>query len=134
MVTPNPAQQSAYYKIGDWVHFAWNYTALEITPTAINVIASCAAASRTYTLAMNQTIEATGQVYWDTGAYQETANAQLLTNQYTLVVWDAAQALTATPQAGVLAPASQFTFGMYVPQPYQNWSSKSLLQIGCSDC
>jgi len=47
---------------------------------------------------------------------------QLLTNEYTLVVWDAAQAISATPQAGVLAPESQFTFGMYAPQPYQNWS------------
>jgi hypothetical protein len=121
MVTPNPIGGAAFYKVGDWVHFAWNYTSVIVTPTAVNVVASCATASRTYTLASNVSIGATGEVFWDTS--QQTG-ANLLTDQYTLVVWDAAQPITATPQAGYLAPNAQFTFGLYVPQPYTNWTGK----------
>jgi hypothetical protein len=121
MVTPNAAMGPVYYKIGDWVHFAWNYTSVIVSPTAINAVVSCSAASKTFTVISNQTIEPTGQVFWDSSQVEN----QLLTNEYTLVVWDAARPITAVPQAGVLAPDAQFTFGMYAPQPYQNWSSKS---------
>jgi hypothetical protein len=124
MITPNIMSGAQYYKVGDWIHFAWNYTSLQATPTAINVVATCSQNQATYTLAMNQSVGETGEVYWDTGAYQESASIPLLTNQYTLIVWDAAQPMTATPRAGYLGSYQQFTFGMYTPQPYTPWSGK----------
>jgi hypothetical protein len=127
MISPNIMSGAQYYKIGDWIHFAWNYTSLQATPTAINVVASCSANNQIYTLASNQTLQPTGEVYWDTGSYQQTALNSLLTNTYTLMVWDANKQMSAAPSAGYLGTYNQFTFGMYVPQPYQNLSSKSRL-------
>jgi hypothetical protein len=127
MISPNIMSGAQYYKIGDWIHFAWNYTSLQATPTAINVVASCSANNQIYTLASNQTLQPTGEVYWDTGSYQQTALNSLLTNTYTLMVWDANKPMSAAPSAGYLGTYNQFTFGMYVPQPYQNLSSKSRL-------
>jgi hypothetical protein len=124
MMSPNPMSGAEYYKIGDWVYFQWNYTSLQATPTAINVVASCSANNQVYTLAMNQSVQSTGAVYWDTGSYQQTAVNSLLTNKYTLVIWDAAKPMTATPSAGYLGTYNQFIFGMYNPQPYQNLSGK----------
>jgi len=126
MVTPNPFAGSQYYKIGDWIHFAWNYTSLQATPTAINVVASCSQANAVFTIAANQSIQPTGQVYWDTSPLQ---SGQLLTNQYTLIIWDADKPMTATPQAGYLGAYSQFTFGMYERQPYSNLSD-----FNCPTC
>ena len=37
---------------------------------------------------------------------------------YTLIVYDAASDISATPKAGYLGVYDQFTFGMYTPQPY----------------
>jgi hypothetical protein len=125
MITPNVMSGAQYYKVGDWIHFAWNYTSLQATPTAINVVATCSQNQATYTLASNQSVGDIGEIYWDTGAYQQSASVPLLTNQYTLVVWDADQAMTAAPRAGYLGAYQQFTFGMYTPQPYTPWSGKS---------
>lgn len=124
MITPNVIAGAQYYKIGDWVHFKWNYTSLQATPTAINVVATCSQNQATYTIASNQSVGDTGEVFWDTGAYQSSASIPLLTNQYTLVVWDAAQPISATPKAGYLGAQQQFIFGMYTPQPYTPWSGK----------
>jgi hypothetical protein len=128
MITPNVFAGSQYYKIGDWVTFAWNYTSLSATPSAINVVASCSQNNHAYTLAMNQTYQATPSLLWDTGAYQSSALVPLLTNQYTLVVWDAAEPSTAVPRAGYLGTFSQFRFGMYVPQPYEPLSGMFRIQ------
>jgi len=129
MITPNVMSGAQYYKIGDWIHFAWNYTSLQATPTAINVVASCSLNQAVYTIASNQSIEPTGQIYWDTGSYQETALNRLVTNQYTLIIWDADKPMTAAPQAGYLGAYSQFTFGMYEKQPYSNLSD-----FNCPTC
>lgn len=131
MITPNVISGAQYYKIGDWVHFAWNYTSLQATPTAINIVATCSQNQATYTLASNQSVGTTGEIYWDTGAYQQSASVPLLTNQYTLIVWDADQAITAAPRAGYLGSYAGFTFGMYTPQPYTPWSGKFLIAITC---
>ena len=127
MVTPAALAGAQYYKIGDYVTFAWNYTSLSVTPSYIDVMASCSINSQMYTIASNQTVDPTGAVTWDTGDYQATATVPLLTETYTLVVMDAAQDISATPKAGYLGVADQYTFGMYVPQAYTPLNRKSLL-------
>ncbi|KAH7393598.1 hypothetical protein BKA64DRAFT_695960 [Cadophora sp. MPI-SDFR-AT-0126] len=119
LITPN-AMSTSYYKIGEQVTFAWNYTSLSATPTAINILASCSANSQTYTLAMNHTVSnATGAVTWDTGAYQATAvQNPLLTQTYTLIIYDADSSVSAVAAAGYLSTFNSYTFGMYVPQAY----------------
>jgi hypothetical protein len=117
MITPNPMSTS-YYKIHDYITFAWNYTSLSVTPTAVDILASCSQNQQTYTIALNQTVEETQKVTWDTGNFQATATVPLLTSTYTLIVYDAAGAVSDRPQAGYLGVFNQFTFGMYSPQPY----------------
>jgi hypothetical protein len=131
MLTPNIMSGSQFYKIGDYVTFAWNYTSLSATPTAINIMATCTANQQLYTLAVNQTVgNATGAVTWDTGAYQSTALSDpLLTEVYTLIIYDAASSISATAQAGYLAVYDQYSFGMYTPQPYT-----PLNEFKCATC
>lgn len=117
MITPN-AQSTSYYKIKDYITFAWNYTSLSVTPSRVDILASCSKNQETYTIALNQSVQETQTVVWDTGAFQASATVPLLTETYTLIVHDAAKAVSATPQAGYLATFNQFTFGMYSPQPY----------------
>lgn len=131
MLTPNIMSGSQFFKIGDFVTFAWNYTSLLATPTAINVMATCTANQQLYTIAMNQTVgNATGAVTWDTGSYQSTALSDpLLTDVYTLIIYDAASSISATAQAGYLAVYDQYQFGMYTPQPYT-----PLNEYKCATC
>jgi len=128
MVTPVPISGPQYYKIGDWVTFAWNYTSLSVTPTAIDILATCTANQGTYTLAVNQTTDETGKVLWDTGAYQATGTLPLLTETYTLIIYDADSSVSATPKAGYLQVFNQYSFGMYEKQPYvplKDWTCPS---------
>jgi len=131
MITPAVASGEQYYKIGDFVTFAWNYTSLQATPTAVNILASCSANSQTYTISMNQTVtNSTGAVTWDTGSYQATAvQDPLLTETYTLVIYDAASSISATAEAGYLAVYDSYTFGMYTPQAYT-----PLADFQCATC
>jgi len=80
---------------------------------------------------MNQTIaNSTGAVTWDTGAYQATAVGNpLLTQKYTLIIYDAESSISAQPQAGYLAAFNSYTFGMYTPQPYT-----PLNEFKCATC
>ena len=126
MVTPAAIAPAVYYKIGDYVTFAWNYTSLSVTPSAIDVMASCSVNNQLYTISLNQSVQPTGAVTWDTGEYQSTATIPLLTETYTLVIYDANQDVSATPQAGYLAVQDQWTFGMYTPQPYTPLNGKWL--------
>ncbi|OCK83307.1 hypothetical protein K432DRAFT_468206 [Lepidopterella palustris CBS 459.81] len=123
MITPAAISGPQFYKIGDWVTFAWNYTSLSVTPTAIDILATCTANQGTYTLAVNQTVGETGRVLWDTGSYQASNTLPLLTETYTLVIYDADSSISATAQAGYLAVYNQYTFGMYTPQPYTPWAN-----------
>ena len=109
--------QTTYYKIGDTVTFAWNYTSLSVTPSKIDVIVSCSANSATYTLASNASFDKTGSILWDTQP-DETGTAPLLTETYTLIVHDAQKAVSAQAEAGHLGSYNQFMFGMYIPQSY----------------
>jgi len=114
MVTPAPIDGAQYYKIEDYVTFAWNYTSLSVTPTAVDVLASCATNNQMYTIALNQSITGpTGAVTWDTGEYQSTATIPLLVASYTLIIYDASKEITAIPSAGYLGTFEQLVFGMY---------------------
>ena len=121
MITPSAIAVAQYYKIGDHVTFAWNYTSLSVTPSAIDVLVSCSANSATYTITNNASVDATGRVVWDT-APDATGTAPLLTEKYTLIVHDAAKDISSTPESGYLGTYNQFTFGMYVPQAYTPYS------------
>jgi hypothetical protein len=120
MITPAVISGEQYYKIGDFITFGWNYTSLSATPTAVNVMATCTANQQLYTIAMNQTIaNNTNAVTWDTGSYQATAvQDPLLTQTYTLIIYDSDSSISATAEAGYLAVFDSYTFGMYVPQSY----------------
>jgi len=117
MITPSALAQHTYYKIGDHVSFAWNYTSLSISPSKIDVVVSCAANSATYTIANNASFKPTDSMVWDT-APDETGTAPLLTETYTLIIYDAAQAITAVAGAGRLGTSEDFRFGMYIKQSY----------------
>lgn len=116
MITPAPNSPTEYYKIGDKVEFAWNYTALLASPTAINILASCSANQATYTISNNATFQTSARVTWDTA--KETGPPSLLTEMYTLIIFDADTAITAVPKPGHLALYNQNRFGMYLSQPY----------------
>ncbi|SMY20820.1 unnamed protein product [Zymoseptoria tritici ST99CH_1A5] len=117
MITPN-ALTSQYYKIKDHVTFAWNYTSLSATPSAIDVLATIAGKDKLYTIAENLTVSETQTLVWDTGEFQASATEPLLTDKYTLIIYDAAGDISQTPKAGYLGVNKQFVFGMYSPQPY----------------
>lgn len=121
MITPN-ALTPSYIKVGNTATFAWNYTSLSVTPAAIDILATCTLNQHTYTIALNQSVEETQTVLWDTGAYQADATVPLLTETYTLIVHDSAEDVTARPRAGYLGTYNQFTFGMYTPQAYTSLS------------
>jgi hypothetical protein len=119
MVTPAITMGSQLYKIGDYVTWGWNYTNLQGPPTAIDVLVSCSKASNTWTLTQNMTFATEASYTWDTNAYQQTAiQSPLLTEEYTLLIYDAESSVSATAEAGYLAPYSGFRFGLYVPKPY----------------
>lgn len=129
MVTPAATEGSQYYKVGDFVTFKWNYTSLSVTPSAIDVMASCSENHQMYTIALNQSVDATGAVTWDTGKYQKTASIPLVVETYTLVIYDAAQDATATAKAGYLGSFNQFQFGMYTPQEYTPLNGESFSRM-----
>ncbi|KAI4132296.1 MAG: hypothetical protein LQ338_000757 [Usnochroma carphineum] len=117
MITPSALAQTSYYKVGDHVTFAWNYTSLSVKPSKIDVYVTCTTNSATYTISNNATFEPTGNLVWDTKP-EASGTAPLLVGTYTLVIHDASKDITAIPQAGHLGAYDQFTFGMYTPQPY----------------
>jgi hypothetical protein len=117
MVTPAPFAPAEYYKIGDKVEFAWNYTSLLATPRAIDVLVTCSANQATYTISSNATFEPTGAVVWDTKKDSE-GQGNLITETYTLVIHDSDEEITAVPQPGHLGTFNQLRFGMYIRRAY----------------
>ena len=118
MITPAPLAAAEFYKIGDKVEFAWNYTSLLVPPKAIEVLVSCNANQATYTVANNATFEPTGSVVWDTKKYADGRQGNLITETYTLIIHDAAEEITAAPQPGHLGTFNSLRFGMYIRRPY----------------
>jgi len=129
LITPAAIDGAQYYKVGDFVTFKWNYTSLSVTPSAIDILASCSLNQATYTLALNQSVEETGAFTWDTGAMQASATQPFVVATYTLVIHDAAVDVTAAASAGYLAPFSNYQFGMYTAQPYT-----PLNEFKCATC
>jgi hypothetical protein len=118
MITPN-AYSTQYYKIGDWITFAWNYTSLSVTPSAIDVYATNTLNSQLYPIATNVSVaNSTQTVLWDTNNYQASASASLVMATYTLIVYDAAKSESATASPGYLGTQDTFSFGMYLPEVY----------------
>ncbi|KIV83196.1 hypothetical protein PV11_05246 [Exophiala sideris] len=129
MITPAATDGVQYYKVGDYITFKWNYTSLSVTPTAIDVLASCSLNDATYTITGNMSVEATGAITWDTGNFAEAATQPFPVASYTLVVYDAASEVTDVASAGYLAAYDQYIFGMYTGQPYT-----PLNEFKCATC
>lgn len=117
MIEPN-LRETTYYRISQYVTFKWNYTSLLITPSAVNVVASCSLNDETYTISSNMTVQPTGAVTWDTNGYEATATVPLLTATYTLIVYDVDKSIDDIPSAGELSSLFGYRFGMYKSQPY----------------
>ena len=128
MLTPDTTAATTYYKVGDYVTFGWNYTSLSVKPSKIDVYVTCTANSATYTIANNASYQPTGHAVWNTSA-DATGKAPLLTDQYTLVIHDAAKDVTARASAGYLDTYEQFVFGMYTPQAYVPKDREQALSI-----
>ncbi|KAI9753199.1 MAG: hypothetical protein M1815_006317 [Lichina confinis] len=128
MITPAPLSGSQYYKIGDYVTFGWNYTSLSVTPKSIDVMASCSLNNQLYTIAVNQSVEKSQMVVWDTEA-EATNSAPPPMDTYTLFVYDSDEGLNARPSAGYLSVYNQFRFGMYQPRAYT-----PLSDFVCASC
>ncbi|PGH27073.1 hypothetical protein AJ80_01259 [Polytolypa hystricis UAMH7299] len=116
MITPGPFDPQTYIKIGEYATFKWNYTSLKVTPSAIDVVAYCSRNDHTYTIAGNQSFQETGEVTWDTRKH--ATSVDLLTETYTLMVYDSSKDPSDRPEAGYLAASSQYTFGVYHKQKY----------------
>lgn len=76
MRTPSVYDGYQLYKIGDPVTFVWNYTSLQVTPTALNIEAFCTLGARRFEIASNVSADTT-EVVWDTGKFQQTALGKL---------------------------------------------------------
>ncbi|CAG8882873.1 unnamed protein product [Penicillium nalgiovense] len=119
MITP-ASVSTTYYKIGEDVTFVWNYTSLSVTPSAVNVVASCSLNAMKYTLSSNMTVKETGSVVWDTGKYQKSATIPLLTASYTLIVYDVDKDISDPASAGHLSSQNGgYVFGMYTPSQFK---------------
>lgn len=121
MVTPAATAGFQLYKFGDFVTWGWNYTSLQATPTAVNLLIKNSHVPQPWTLTQNMSFAEPGSYTWDTNSYTqrpEVIATPLLTDQYTLIIHDADGGPSDTPEAGYLAPFSGFTFGLYDGQPY----------------
>lgn len=105
-------------KIGDYATFGWNYTYLEGTPTAIDVLVSNSDAGQLYTLTANMTFEKEPEFIWDTNKQADDPEAPLNVGMYTLVIKDSDSGISDPPEPGYLQVAKTFQFGMYTPAPY----------------
>jgi hypothetical protein len=124
MITP-AATSTTYFKVGYNATFVWNYTSLSVTPSAIDVVASCSLNSQTYTLTQNMTVDPTGTIVWDTNNYQASQTISLLTATYTLFVFDADKSLDDTAEAGYLSGSIGYSFGMYRRESYTPLNGES---------
>lgn len=116
MIIPDRFAGSQFYKVGDWVTFAWNYTNVLATPTAVNVLASCSQNNAQWTIAANMSYQANQTVYWDTNQYKNKQTPQLIQATYTLIIENAEEAkATAISSPGEVGTINTFNFGMYPP-------------------
>ncbi|KAK4456007.1 hypothetical protein QBC34DRAFT_6572 [Podospora aff. communis PSN243] len=130
MLTPAATAGYQLYKLKhEFVTFGWNYTNLQGTPTAVDVLVSCSKAAQTWTLTQNMTFATPGSYVWDLDKFQEdNIHSQLPTEQYTLIIHDSDSAITDAPEPGYLAPFTGLVFGLYEPKaptPLGEWKCAS---------
>ncbi|KAI0535202.1 hypothetical protein GGR58DRAFT_515541 [Xylaria digitata] len=131
-ISPPTTSAAPLYRIDNIepITWVWNYTSLQGTPSAIDVLISCSKATATWTLSQNMTFAPTATFTWDSNKFQQKqVGNQLPVEQYTLLVYDAEGSFTDTAQPGYLAPYSGFTFGLYTAKPYHNLS-----EWNCATC
>lgn len=119
MITPAATAQSInLYKIGDYITWGWNYTNLQATPTAIDVLVSCSSMAQTWTLTQNMSFAQPASFTWDSSVQKTDASAPLRNDEYTLIIYDAESSVSATAAPGYLGVSNSFKFGMYLGQAY----------------
>lgn len=116
------------FKIGTTVDLAWNYTGLQATPDAIDVLLSCAEVSATWTLTSNWTFEAEPTYTWKIDTPEDDDNP-FLTEMYTLIIKDSEAEVSDIPEPGKLNSNQNFKFGLYNKQPYVDWED-----FECTGC
>ncbi|KAK4193590.1 hypothetical protein QBC35DRAFT_479658 [Podospora australis] len=132
MVTPDVFAGNQLYKLGDFVTWQWNYTNLQGTPTAIDVLITNTDAKATWTLTHNMTFSEVGKFTWDTKPYTTDLGQPLLDMaQYTLMIHDSEGSPTDRPEPGYLAPFTNWKFGMYKGQSYTD-SADGYVCASCS--
>lgn len=124
-------QATPLYKIGDDITFGWNYTSLQGTPTAIDVLVSCSSASATWTLTQNMTFETKVSYVWDTNSDGGVATQPLRVDLFTLIIKDSDASISDTADPGYLGTYSGLKFGLYTGQPYTPLSEWKC--VGCND-
>lgn len=117
MITPDPLLGPPLYKAGDFVTWAWNYTNLLGTPTAIDLLLACTTVSATWTLTANMSFEEAATYVWDSKEQMTDASQPLLTEKYSLIIKDSDADVTATGEPGYLS-ASPFIINIYLPKDY----------------
>ncbi|ORY79840.1 hypothetical protein BCR37DRAFT_75798 [Protomyces lactucae-debilis] len=134
MMTPkNPQATPTYYKVGNPVTLAWNYSNVYIQPESVDIQAYCAINQHYYPIRLNTSYEQLTKVEWDTAAYQMEAAVPLLTAQYTLVLRNTEAAETqATAPLGEMGVLRPYVFGMYLTQGYRDLEQSTQRQ--CSLC
>ncbi|KAI8634962.1 hypothetical protein F5Y19DRAFT_131996 [Xylariaceae sp. FL1651] len=123
MISPATTAAMTLYRIDNTepITWQWNYTSLQGTPSAVDVLISCSKATATWTLTQNMTFAPTATFTWDAKKFNdEQIGNQLPVEKYTLLIYDSDGSVTSTPEAGYLAPYSGFQFGMYTARPYSD--------------
>ncbi|KAH8895086.1 hypothetical protein GQ53DRAFT_77040 [Thozetella sp. PMI_491] len=130
MTQPAATDGTQLYKIKDYITWGWNYTNLQATPTAVDVLISCSSVSATWTLTSNMTYQSQASYTWDSGKFQaDNPQSQLPVAEYTLLVYEAGSSISATSEPGYLAPFSGFRFGLYTPK-----AATPLGEYVCATC
>jgi len=125
MITPiTTLEPTPLYKISDYVTFSWNFTNVRGTPTGVDLLISCQAASKTWTLSSNMTYATDIAYTWDTTDQANDPQDPLLQELYTLIIKDSEAEITDVPSAGYLGAYSGLTFGLYEgaqATSYRDW-------------
>lgn len=130
MITPAATAQSInLYKIGDYITLGWNYTNLQATPTAIDVLVSCSSMAQTWTLTQNMSFSQPAAFTWNSEAQATDPSSPLRNDEYTLIIYDAESSVSATARPGYLGVYSGFKFGMYKGKDYT-----PLNEWNCATC
>lgn len=118
MVPITTALPTPLFKISDNVEFSWNYTSLQGTPTAIDVLVSCSGNAETYTLTSNMTFATDVSFIWDTKKQANDPESPLGNDLYTLIIKDSDAEITEMAEPGYLGAFSGLKFGLYSGRPY----------------